>query len=124
MPSPSPVKNRASDRSLLEERGMLKPNAYGLPHTEAKQPSPIALSEAQMLALLAASYPLPPACAVPSSKPARVRLRTCPNSATACCIVRSYGCKSCTLTRPISTAACRASASGIALVVERMEKAK
>jgi hypothetical protein len=39
----------------------LKPNAYGLPHTEANQPSPIALNEAQMCALLAASYPLPPA---------------------------------------------------------------
>jgi hypothetical protein len=39
---------------------LLKPNAFGLPHTEAKQPPPIALSEAQMLALLAASYPLPP----------------------------------------------------------------
>ena len=40
---------------------MLKPNAHGLPHTEANQPPPIALSEAQMLALLAASHPLPPA---------------------------------------------------------------
>ena len=40
---------------------MLKPNAHGLPQTEANQPPPIALSEAQMLALLAASYPLPPA---------------------------------------------------------------
>ena len=40
---------------------MLKPNAYGSPVTEANQPPPIALSEAQMLALLAASYPLPPA---------------------------------------------------------------
>jgi hypothetical protein len=39
----------------------MKPNAYGLPHTEANQPLPIALSEAQMCALLAASYPLPPA---------------------------------------------------------------
>jgi hypothetical protein len=40
---------------------MLKPTAHGLPHTEANQPPPIALSEAQMCALLAASYPLPPA---------------------------------------------------------------
>jgi hypothetical protein len=39
----------------------LKPNAYGLPDTEANQPPPIALSEAQMCASLAASYPLPPA---------------------------------------------------------------
>jgi hypothetical protein len=39
---------------------VLKPNAYGLPHTEAHQPPPIALSEAQMCALLAASQPLPP----------------------------------------------------------------
>src|SRR6266550_5890913 len=39
----------------------MKPNAHGLPHTEANQPLPIALSEAQMCALLAASYPLPPA---------------------------------------------------------------
>jgi hypothetical protein len=38
----------------------MKSNAFGLPQTEAKQPPPIALSEAQMLALLAASYPLPP----------------------------------------------------------------
>jgi hypothetical protein len=35
---------------------VLKPNAYGLPQTEANQPPPIALSEAQMGALLAASY--------------------------------------------------------------------
>ena len=40
---------------------MLKPNAFGLPHTEANQSPPIALSEAQMCALLAASHPLPPA---------------------------------------------------------------
>ena len=40
---------------------MLKPNAHGLPHTEANQPPPIALSEPQMCALLAASQPLPPA---------------------------------------------------------------
>jgi hypothetical protein len=40
---------------------VLKPNAHGLPHTAANQPSPIALSEAQMCALLAASHPLPPA---------------------------------------------------------------
>ena len=40
---------------------MLKPNAYGSPQTEANQPPPLALSEAQMLALLAASHPLPPA---------------------------------------------------------------
>ena len=40
---------------------MLKPNAHGLPQTEANQPSPIALTEAQMCALLAASHPLPPA---------------------------------------------------------------
>jgi hypothetical protein len=46
---------------MPREHGVLKPNAYGLPHTEANQPSPIALSEAQMCALLAASYPLPPA---------------------------------------------------------------
>jgi hypothetical protein len=39
---------------------MLKPNAFGEQHTEANQPPPIALSEAQMCALLAASYPLPP----------------------------------------------------------------
>jgi hypothetical protein len=44
---------------MLREPGVLKPNAHGLPQTEANQPSPIALSEAQMLALLAASYPLP-----------------------------------------------------------------
>jgi hypothetical protein len=59
MPSPSLARNRASDRSPLEERGMLKSNAYGLPHTEAKQPPPIALTESQMCALLAASHPLP-----------------------------------------------------------------
>ena len=40
---------------------LLNPNAHGLPQTEANQPPPIALSEAQMCALLAASYPLPPA---------------------------------------------------------------
>ena len=45
----------------FESTVLLKPNAHGLPQTEANQPSPIALSEAQMLALLAASYPLPPA---------------------------------------------------------------
>jgi hypothetical protein len=45
---------------MPQEHGVLKPNAHGLPHTEANQPSPIALSEAPMLALLAASYPLPP----------------------------------------------------------------
>jgi hypothetical protein len=38
----------------------MKSNAYGLPDTEANQSPPIALSEAQMSALLAASYPLPP----------------------------------------------------------------
>ena len=38
------------------EHGVLKPNAHGLPHTEGHQSSPIALSEAQMCALLAASY--------------------------------------------------------------------
>jgi hypothetical protein len=38
----------------------MKSNAFGRPHTEANQPPPIALSEAQMCALLAASYPLPP----------------------------------------------------------------
>ena len=38
---------------------MLKPNAHGLPQAEANQPPLIALSEAQMLALLAASHPLP-----------------------------------------------------------------
>jgi hypothetical protein len=36
----------------------MKSNAYGPPHTAANQPPPIALTE--MLALLAASYPLPP----------------------------------------------------------------
>jgi hypothetical protein len=41
------------------EHGVLKPNAYGSPQTEANQPPPIALSEAQMCALLAASHPLP-----------------------------------------------------------------
>ena len=46
---------------MPREHGVLKPNAYGLAHTEANQPSPIALNEAQMCALLAASYPLPPA---------------------------------------------------------------
>ena len=40
---------------------MLKPKACGPPQTEANQPPPIALTEAQMCALLAASYPLPPA---------------------------------------------------------------
>jgi hypothetical protein len=40
---------------------MLKPNAFGLRHTETHQPQPIALSEAQMCAVLAASHPLPPA---------------------------------------------------------------
>jgi hypothetical protein len=39
---------------------VLKPNAHGPPNTEAHQPPPIALSEAQMLALPAASHPLPP----------------------------------------------------------------
>jgi hypothetical protein len=38
-----------------------KPNAFGLPNTEANQSPPIALTEPQMCALLAASYPLPPA---------------------------------------------------------------
>jgi hypothetical protein len=46
---------------MPREHGVLNPNAHGLPHTEANQPSPIALSEAQMCALLAASHPLPPA---------------------------------------------------------------
>ena len=40
---------------------MLKPNALGLRHTETHQPPPIALTEPQMVALLAASHPLPPA---------------------------------------------------------------
>ena len=44
---------------------MLKPNAFGLPNTEANQSPPIALSEAQMCALLAASYPLPPTARTP-----------------------------------------------------------
>jgi hypothetical protein len=44
---------------MPREHSVLKPNAHGLPHTAANQPPPIALSEAQMLALLAASYPLP-----------------------------------------------------------------
>ena len=39
------------------EHGISKPTALGSPHTEA---DPIALSEPQMCALLAASYPLPP----------------------------------------------------------------
>jgi hypothetical protein len=43
----------------------MKSTAFGLPHTEANQPPPIALSEAQMCALLAASYPLPPAARSP-----------------------------------------------------------
>jgi hypothetical protein len=43
----------------IPSHGVLKPTAFGLPQTEANQPSPIALSESQMLALLAASYPLP-----------------------------------------------------------------
>jgi hypothetical protein len=42
------------------EHGPSKPNAFGSPHTEANQSAPIALSESQMCALLAASYPLPP----------------------------------------------------------------
>jgi hypothetical protein len=51
------------DQSRTEprERGLSKPNAYGRPHTEANQPPPIALTEPQMCALLAASCPLPPA---------------------------------------------------------------
>ena len=40
---------------------MLKPNAHGLPHTAANQPPPIALTEAQMCALLAAR-PSPRSC--------------------------------------------------------------
>jgi hypothetical protein len=44
---------------MLREHSVLKPNAHGSPQTEANQPSPIALTEPQMLALLAASYPLP-----------------------------------------------------------------
>jgi hypothetical protein len=54
MSSPSRVLERTP------EHGVSKPNAYGLPDTEANQSAPIALSEAQMCALLAASYPLPP----------------------------------------------------------------
>jgi hypothetical protein len=38
---------------------VMKSNAYGLPDTEANQSPPIALTEPQMCALLAASYPLP-----------------------------------------------------------------
>ena len=57
--SPKPPPHPLS-LSLSEEHGLLKPNAFGLPHTEANQSPPIALSEAQMLAVLAASYPLPP----------------------------------------------------------------
>jgi hypothetical protein len=38
---------------------LLKPTAHGLPQTAANQPSPIALSESQMCALLAAAHPLP-----------------------------------------------------------------
>jgi hypothetical protein len=52
-----PPRNRTEPR----RHGMPEPNAYGLPDTEPNQPPPIALSEAQMCALLAASYPLPPA---------------------------------------------------------------
>ena len=44
---------------------MSKPNAFGLPNTEANQSPPIALTEPQMCALLAASYPLPPAARTP-----------------------------------------------------------
>jgi hypothetical protein len=53
-PNPSRVLERTPDHSLSET------NAFDRPHTEAKQPPPIALSEPQMCALLAASYPLPP----------------------------------------------------------------
>jgi hypothetical protein len=70
MPSPSLTRTRSPDHQLPDdaerrqahgrEHGTLKSNAYGLPHTEANQLPPIALSEAQMCALLAASYPLPP----------------------------------------------------------------
>jgi hypothetical protein len=68
---------RPRKRMEPRERGVMKSNAYGLPHAEvlpsmsnpspakrtrasdSNQPPPIALSEAQMCALLAASYPLP-----------------------------------------------------------------
>ena len=46
-------------RTEPQEHGVSKPNAYGLPHTEAKQPPPIALSEAQMCALLLKNSLLP-----------------------------------------------------------------
>jgi hypothetical protein len=69
-PNPSPVLERSPDhqspdqpprkRTEPREYGVSRPNAYGLPHTEANQSPPIALSEPQMCALLAASYPLPP----------------------------------------------------------------
>jgi hypothetical protein len=55
MPSPSLAETRSSP-----EHGVSKPNAVDRPHTETHQSPPIALSEPQMLALLAASYPLPP----------------------------------------------------------------
>jgi hypothetical protein len=52
---------RAAARSEeSREHSGMKSNAHGLPHTEANQSGPIALTEPQMLALLAASYPLPP----------------------------------------------------------------
>jgi hypothetical protein len=63
---------------------------HPLAYTEANQPSPIALTEPQMSALLAASPPHI-RCREPRvrrfSNIARVRSQTCPNSATACCIV-------------------------------------
>jgi hypothetical protein len=54
---PSRVEAAASERAEAkpklpsrwadsESTVLLKPNAHGLPHTEANQPSPIALSEA------------------------------------------------------------------------------
>jgi hypothetical protein len=46
-------------RTEPRERGLSKSNACGLPRTETNQPPPIALTESQMCALFAASYPLP-----------------------------------------------------------------
>jgi hypothetical protein len=56
MPTSTLARSRASEL----EHGLSRPNAHGLPHTEANQSAPIALTEPQMCALLAASYPLPP----------------------------------------------------------------
>jgi hypothetical protein len=121
MPSPTLTRTRSppdqspddAEQAHGREHSVLKSNAYGLPDTAANQSPPIALTEPQMLALLAASYPLPaPARAAFLEHCAR-EIANLPELGDGVCIGRSCACRNSISIRPISVAArCRASASG------------